>query len=158
MGGATASRRVTSEDRCVLDMKVQRDKLRQYQRRIQVVLDREREVARVALRNGNERKARLALRARKYQEQLLVKTDAQLETLEQLVSSIEFARIEKDVLFGLRQGNQVLKDIHREMSLDNVQKLMDETADAQAYQRVMLEMMRAGLLTTRKSRRCCRAA
>jgi hypothetical protein len=52
------------------------------------------------------------------------------------VTSIEFALVEKDVIFGLKQGNQVLKDIQREMSLENVEKLMSETAEAIAYQRV----------------------
>jgi hypothetical protein len=52
------------------------------------------------------------------------------------VTSIEFALVEKDVIFGLKQGNQVLKDIQKEMNLENVEKLMAETADGIAYQRV----------------------
>ena len=36
----------------------------------------------------------------------------------------------------LKQGNEVLKQIHSEMSLENVEKLMSDTADAVAYQRV----------------------
>jgi len=40
------------------------------------------------------------------------------------------------VLDGLRQGNEVLKQIHKEMNIESVEKLLDETADAQAYQRV----------------------
>ena len=90
----------------------------------------------------------MALRRRKYQEQLLVKTDNQLETLQQLVrlvaaamlnaqvSSIEFSLVEKDVLFGLKQGNAVLKELNAEMTVESVDKLMGETADAIAYQRV----------------------
>ncbi|KDN43294.1 hypothetical protein RSAG8_06261, partial [Rhizoctonia solani AG-8 WAC10335] len=65
---------------------------------------------------------------------MLQKTDGQLGTLESLVSSIEFALVEKDILFGLQQGNQVLKAIHAEMSLEDVEKLMEETAEAVAYQ------------------------
>lgn len=44
--------------------------------------------------------------------------------------------MEKDVLFGLKQGNSVLKELNREMSIENVEKLMGETADAIAYQQV----------------------
>lgn len=59
-------------------------------------------------------------------------------SLSQQVSSIEFSLVEKDVLFGLKQGNSVLKELNREMSIENVEKLMGETADAIAYQKVGL--------------------
>jgi charged multivesicular body protein 6 len=85
-------------------LKLQRDKLKQYQRRvrrslvmsrdryaneqqrqIQGILDREREIAKEALANGDKSRALTALRRRKYQESLLVQTDSQLETLQNLV-------------------------------------------------------------------------
>ena len=66
-----------------------------------------------------------------------MKTDAQLEQLEKLTSSVEFALVQKDVVFGLQQGTNVLHEIHKEMGgLDHVEKLMGETADAIAYQQV----------------------
>ena len=71
-------------------MKIQRDKIKIYQKRIQVVLDREHEIAKQCLQNGDKSRARLALRRRKYQEQLLSKADAQLDTLEQLVIIIPY--------------------------------------------------------------------
>jgi charged multivesicular body protein 6 len=91
------------------------------------------------LAKGDKPRALLALRRKKYQESLLAKTDAQLEQLEKLTSSVEFALIQKDVLFGLQQGTKVLKEIQREMGgIENVEKLMGETAEAIAYQRVRL--------------------
>jgi hypothetical protein len=66
-------------------MKIQRDKLRQYQKKIQTVLDREHEIAKEMLAKGDKQRALLALRKRKYQEQLLIKTDGQLQALEELV-------------------------------------------------------------------------
>ena len=72
-------------DRAILDLKIQRDKLHQYSRRIQTVLSREKELAKESLAQGNKSRALLILRRRKYQEQVLLKADQQLETLEQLV-------------------------------------------------------------------------
>lgn len=71
--------------RAILDMKIQRDKLRQYQKKIQAVLDREHQIAKEMVQKGDSARALLALRRRKYQEQLLVKTDGQLQALEELV-------------------------------------------------------------------------
>jgi len=52
---------------------------------IQVVLDREHEIAKAHLATGQKDRAVIALRRRKYQQSLLLKTDSQLENLEQLV-------------------------------------------------------------------------
>jgi charged multivesicular body protein 6 len=129
-------------------MKNQRDKLHQYQRRITVLTSRETEIAKEMLAKGDKPRALLALRRKKYQETLLTKTDAQLEQLEQLTSSVEFALVQKDVVFGLQQGTRVLQEIHKEMGgIEHVEKLMGETADAVAYQQVSAAMeLRSRLL------------
>lgn len=74
---------------------------------------------------------------------MLVQTDKQLATLQELVQSIEFARIEKDVLYGLKQGTTVLKQLNNEMKIEDVEKLMGETADAIAYQKEVDEMLQS---------------
>jgi charged multivesicular body protein 6 len=118
-------------------MKNQRDRLHQYQRRITVLTDKETDIAKQMLAKGDKKRALLALRRKKYQESLLAKTDAQLAQLEKLTNDVEFALIQKDVVFGLQQGTKVLKEIHAEMGgIENVEKLMGETADAIAYQQV----------------------
>lgn len=76
---------ITSQDEAVLSMKKQRDNLEKYQKRIQTVLNREREIARECLNRGDKQRALLALRKKKYQEQLLFQTDKHLETLQDLV-------------------------------------------------------------------------
>lgn len=119
-------------------MKNQRDKLHQYQRRITVLTDRETSIAKEMLSKGDKGKALLALRRKKYQESLLLKTDAQLEQLESLTRSVEFALVQKDVIYGLQQGTKVLQAIHKEMGgIEHVDKLMGETAEAIAYQKVL---------------------
>ncbi|GAA5898474.1 hypothetical protein JCM6882_007786 [Rhodosporidiobolus microsporus] len=115
-------------------LKLQRDKLKQYQKRIEVVLAREREIAAECLKAGNKQRALIALRQKKYQETLLSQTDEQLATLQKLVQSIEFSLVEKDVLYGLQQGNAVLKELNKEMDLATVEKLMDDTREGIAYQ------------------------
>lgn len=52
------------------------------------------------------------------------------------VSQIEFSLVEKDIVFGLKQGNEALAEIHKEMNIESVEKLMEETAEGIAYQKV----------------------
>ncbi|KXN83925.1 Charged multivesicular body protein 6 [Leucoagaricus sp. SymC.cos] len=134
MGAKQSLPKITAQDKAILDLKLQRDKLRQYQKTIQQLLDREHAIAKTHLSAGQKDRAMIALRRRKYQESLLVKTDHQLENLEQLVSTIEFSLVEVSVLHGLKQGNEVLKEIHREMNPENVEKLLGETQEAREYQ------------------------
>ncbi|KAF9229164.1 hypothetical protein BS17DRAFT_771111 [Gyrodon lividus] len=141
MGSSQSTPKITSQDRAILDLKLQRDKLKQYQKRIQVILDREHQIAKAHLAAGHEDRAVIALRRRKYQQSLLLKTDGQLANLEQLVFTIEFSLVEVSVLHGLKQGNDVLKEIHREMSIESVEKLMEETHEAREYQREIGDLL-----------------
>lgn len=52
------------------------------------------------------------------------------------VSTIEFSLVEVSVLHGLKQGNAVLKEIHKELNVESVERLLEETAEAREYQRV----------------------
>ena len=79
------------------------------------------------------RKAKLILRRKKYQESLLKKTEGQLDNLDQMVSSIEFATLEVQVVNGLEQGNEALKELKRELDVDRVERVMDDAAELQAW-------------------------
>lgn len=123
--------------RAILDLKTQRDNLKKYQKKISHITARETEIAKECLRNNDKSRALLALRRKKYQESLLSKTDQQLAQLEGLVADVEFALIQKDVLFGLQQGSKVMKEIQREMGgLERVELLVREGEEAKAYQEV----------------------
>lgn len=58
------------------------------------------------------------------------------------MSTIEFTQIQATVMHGLSMGNDVLKQLHQEMSLDKVEKLMDQTREGVEYQRVCLVVCR----------------
>ncbi|KAG7450639.1 uncharacterized protein BT62DRAFT_1001439 [Guyanagaster necrorhizus] len=141
MGTNQSLPKITPQDRAILDLKLQRDKLRQYQKKIQVILDREHAIAKEHLTAGRKDRAIVALRRRRYQQSLLLKTDGQLENLEQLVSSIEFSLIEVSVVHGLKQGNDVLKEIHKELNVEQVEKLLEDSHEAREYQREIGELL-----------------
>ncbi|KAF8634498.1 hypothetical protein AX15_000934 [Amanita polypyramis BW_CC] len=141
MGAKPSVPKITAQDRAILDLKLQRDKLKLYQKKIQGILDKEHAIAKAHLEAGQKDRAAIALRRRKYQQSLLVSTDSQLDNLEQLVSTIEFSLVEVSVLHGLKQGNEVLMEIHKELSIENVEKLLQETHEAQQYQREVSEML-----------------
>ncbi|KAM3921705.1 charged multivesicular body protein 6 [Leptodactylus fuscus] len=139
--------RVTEQDKAVLQLKQQRDKLKQYQKKITSQLQREREVAKQLLHDGKKEKAKLLLKKKRYQEQLLERTDNQISNLEKMVEDIEFAQIEMKVIEGLKIGNDCLKKMHEVMSIEEVERIMDETQEGIEYQRQIDELL-AGSLTS----------
>jgi charged multivesicular body protein 6 len=41
-------------------------------------------------------------------------------------------------MHGLKQGNEVLRELHKEMNVESVEKLLEETREAREYQRVRI--------------------
>ncbi|CAL8311226.1 unnamed protein product [Arctogadus glacialis] len=138
--------RITEQDRAILQLKQQRDKLKQYQRRITLQLEKERLLAKQLLKDGRKEKALVLLKKKRYQDQLLEKTDNQISNLERMVQDIEFTQIELKVIEGLKVGNDCLKSMHEVMSIEDVERIMDETQEAIEYQRQIDEIL-AGTLT-----------
>ncbi|XP_029365187.1 charged multivesicular body protein 6-like [Echeneis naucrates] len=138
--------RVTEQDKAVLQLKQQRDKLKQYQKRITSQLEKEQLLAKQLLKDGKKTKALLLLKKKRYQVQLLDKTENQISNLERMVQDIEFMQIEMKVIEGLKVGNDCLKSMHEIMSIEDVERILEETQDSIEYQRQIDEML-AGTLT-----------
>ncbi|OWB63918.1 hypothetical protein B5S31_g3296 [[Candida] boidinii] len=144
MGNAQSTPRppkITAQDKAILQLKLQRDKLHKATIKISLVINREKEIAKECIKKDQKSKALLALKKKKYQENLLDTISKQADTLEQLIGSIEFKLIEKDVLYGLEEGNKVLKQLNSEMSIDKVEKILDDSEAGIRYQEEISTML-----------------
>ncbi|KAI4455900.1 charged multivesicular body protein [Holotrichia oblita] len=139
--------RITEQDKAVLQLKQQRDKLKQYHKRIGICLEKDREVAKKLLNNGQRERAKLLLRKKRYQEQLLQRTENQLENLEKMTHDIEFAQIEIQVVNGLKRGNEALKKLNDALSIEDVERILDETREGIEKQQE-IDSLLSGVLTS----------
>ena len=57
-------------------------------------------------------------------------TDGQLDNLQTLVNDLEFAQVEQQVVNGLKIGNEALKKANEMLSIDEIEQIMDDTAEA----------------------------
>eukprot|EP01102_Stenamoeba_stenopodia_P016280 TRINITY_DN566_c1_g7_i1.p1 TRINITY_DN566_c1_g7~~TRINITY_DN566_c1_g7_i1.p1 ORF type:complete len:257 (-),score=89.28 TRINITY_DN566_c1_g7_i1:43-813(-) len=140
------SNKITAHDQAVLDMKLARDSLKKYQARLEIIMAKEKEIARTLLRDGKRSKAVLALKKKRYQEQLLERSIEQLNNIQQMIDTIEFKQIEVAVFQEMKKGTATLKQLNQELSLEDVEQLMEDTQDALDYQKQVEEAL-AGQLT-----------
>lgn len=139
--------RVTEADKAVLQLKQQRDKIKQYQKRIEQSLENDRQLAINCLNKGQRERAKLILRKKKYQENLLATTDKELEALEKLTNDLEFSQVQQQVLDGLQVGNEALKKIHEILTIDEVERIMDETREGIEKQQEIDALISTGALS-----------
>jgi charged multivesicular body protein 6 len=137
--------RITQQDKAVLQLKQQRDKLKLYQRRIELSLESDRELAKKLLNKGQKERAKLLLRKKRYQESILQKTDNQLENMEKLTHDIEFAQVELQVINGLKQGNEALKKVNESLNIEDIEKILDETREGVEKQEEINALLMGGL-------------
>lgn len=143
--GKKKETRVTEQDKAILELKQQRDKLKRLQKKITIQMEKERERARQFLREGKKEKAKLLLRHKKFGETQIEKMDGQLENIDRMVHDLEFAQIEAEVVKGLQAGNESLKQLHKMFSIETVEKIMDETREAAEYQQEIDDLLSGGL-------------
>lgn len=144
MGQTTSAPRVTQQDKAILQVKLQKDKLLQYQRRINVLIKSERANIKKLLKTqapSDKAMAKTILKKIKYQEILIEKTMNQILNLENMISNIEFKLIENEFLKGLSNGNEIMKKLNNELNLNKVEDIIDEFNENLQYQNEIDELL-----------------
>nr|CUU99606.1 vacuolar protein sorting associated protein 36 [Hymenolepis microstoma] len=96
----------------------------------------------------NSSRALLLLKKKKYQEKLLAQADQHLTTIEGLITDIEFAQVQVQVVDSLKKGNEALKQLNALMKLDDVEKILSDAQEYQEYQEEISNLI-AGNLTSK---------
>lgn len=129
-----APSRVNENDRVIAEVKLTRDKVKNYLKKLETSISACQACVKECIRNKQKDKAMLALRKQKYLEKNLENGRGQLLNLEGQILSIENAQIQKNVYEALKEGNEYLKNLNKELTVEDVNKLMEDTAEAIEYQ------------------------
>lgn len=137
---------ITDADRAVLSLKAQRRKLEAQTSVLEKRIEASTAAVKELLGAKKKERALLALKKRKMDEKQLSSIQAWLLNVEGMLSDMEISKQQSAVFSALQSGNEALKQAQAEMSVDDIQKLMDDTAESKEYMDKVQDIL-AGQLT-----------
>ncbi|EFN56132.1 hypothetical protein CHLNCDRAFT_144767 [Chlorella variabilis] len=132
---------INDVDRAVLTLKSQVRKLEQQRTRIQAAIDREQQMARELVAAGRKDRALLALKKRKLQEGQAAKLDGLLLNVEEALGNIETTQSQQRIFGALKEANTAVKQMQQALPLEDVEQLMQDSADAKAYEDSLRQLL-----------------
>lgn len=136
---------VTDQDKAILTAKVTRDRLKHICRRCELNIEKDREKVRALLRDGNKSQALWLLKRKRYEEATATKVMDYIEKIEQMIRSLEMAQLNVEVTERLRQGNEALKTINESISIEEVERIIEESREAESFQEELAVLLRGKL-------------
>lgn len=125
---------VNEQDRAEAEIRVTRDEIKAYLRRIEKNISACKAAIKESLHQKHREKAMLALRKQKYLEKNAATAEAELANIEQAINELDHAKAQMSVFIALKQGNDLLTSFNKQLTLEDVTKLMEDTAEAVQYQ------------------------
>lgn len=111
---------------------------------LETLLDREVEIAKELLLDGKRDRALLVLRRKKLQEAHLKTIDDWLINVESLLANVQLAQLQNQVFSALQQGNEVMKIMQKEVTIEQVERLREDQEAAKEYKETLLSIMGGG--------------
>ncbi len=128
------SKMVNEHDRAVLELKNARDKLQRYRKKLDIESVQLSRQAAELVKQGRKDRALITLKIKKFKIANAEKADAQLFTVKKMIDTVEWEKEQTAVVEALKVGRDALQALHAQMPLDEVQALMDDTAEALEYE------------------------
>eukprot|EP01066_Platyproteum_vivax_P002152 Platyproteum_vivax@DN12637_c0_g1_i1.p1 len=132
---------ISDADRAVLDLKIQRDKMYQNQEKLKSLADKDLETARKFLAENNKNRALLCLKQKKFHIQLIEDSDHHIAKVTEIIANVEYAQMQEQMVTVLERGNVALKVLQEACSLEYVEKLVEESEEAERIQQEINQML-----------------
>ena len=121
-----------NDEQAILKCKMCRDNIKKYIKKLEKDANLKKEKAREALQAKNRDRAKLNLRMEKMYREQIKTAEGQLEMIENQITQIETAQAQVDVMKVLQQGNEALKKLQTEVSVEKFQEISDDLEDIKA--------------------------
>jgi charged multivesicular body protein 6 len=121
---------VTDKDRAILELKNARDRLKKYRKKLGKDSEKLQAQAIELIKLKQRDRALLVLKLKRFKEKETNNADGQLISVLEMIDTVEWEHSNMEVLKALKSGTNMLNKMHEEMSLDDIENLLDETNEA----------------------------
>lgn len=128
-GGSQAQR--DAPKNAILQLRSQLEMLSKREKHLQSQAEEQDALARKYV-SSNKNAAKAALRRKKQFEHALDQTQAQVQSLEREIFSIESANINKETLEAMKNAKKAMQQIHGTLTIDKVDQTMEELREQHA--------------------------
>lgn len=142
---------LSDTDKASLELKRARDRLRRQQDAAELCIKQEKDLAKELITKGQKSKAVLVLKRKAMKEKLLERARAQMLNVEQMIENIAEADNNLKVFEQLKLGNATLKDLQSQMSIDDINDILDDTAESIRVQEEIGAALSQSLNTTEQA-------
>jgi charged multivesicular body protein 6 len=122
------------EDKTILQLKLCRDNIKGYIRKLEQSESRAKQKAKDELKKKDRNKAKMLLsRSKLYKEQRDI-AQGQLNMIEDQAMAIETAKNQREAVQVLQQGNEILKKLNDEVNVEKWEAIADDMRDLKVQQ------------------------
>lgn len=121
---------ISSADKVKLQLKMQRDNLRAAIKKYELVGNFERQKAKDLLKAGDKRRALYCLKCGKIQESRIAKLAVMYDNIENVIETLQMKEVEIEVFQSLKTGQVELEKLNSMLRIEEIEKLMSETAES----------------------------
>lgn len=134
--------KINETETTILQCKITRDNIKVYLKKLEKSSDLKKEKAKEALKQKNKERARMYLRQAKVFSEQVKGTEMQLEMIEEQIAQIEIALNQSDAIKVLQQGNEILKQLHKEVNVEKFERIAEEMVELKDQQDEIAELFK----------------
>ena len=133
---------LSKNEKVLLECKQCRDNIKLYIKKLETTSNKKREKAKELLKNKQKDRAKLYLKQSKFHLEQVKISEAQLTMIEEQINNIQSTTQMLEIQKVLEKGNNVLKEMQKEMNVEKWEKIKDDMDELQEEQNEINQFFR----------------
>mmetsp|Transcript_2810 Transcript_2810/g.5096 ORF Transcript_2810/g.5096 Transcript_2810/m.5096 type:complete len:228 (+) Transcript_2810:45-728(+) len=144
---SSGKKTISDKEKAVYKLKISRDRLSKFQKKTDIHAAKLQNQAKGFLQHGQKDRALMALKIRKLKLKEVASVDLKLMDIVRMIDEIEWESQNVEVLQALEAGTAALDQLHKEMPIEEVERILEESSESIETQSQISDMISGGNFT-----------